>query len=135
MVTITLHCLHWETRCPRTERPRSSWQAVVSLPRMRTSKSREPNSQRLSRSSPRGNSARLPRTKQSARPHPHLWRLSHHRVRVDQKKVAQLPPLSMTLVVPDPEDAASTTLELDERMARLCSKPNGKTLGSLVLGQ
>ena len=30
------------------------------------------------------------------------------------KKVAQLPPLSTTLVVPDPEDAASTTLELDE---------------------
>jgi insertion element IS1 protein InsB len=30
---------------------------------------------------------------------------------LDQKKVAQLPPLSTTLVVPDPEDAASTTLE------------------------
>jgi insertion element IS1 protein InsB len=33
---------------------------------------------------------------------------------LDQKKVAQLPPLSTTLVVPNPEDAASTTLELDE---------------------
>jgi hypothetical protein len=27
-----------------------------------------------------------------------------------------------TLLAPDPEDATSTTLELDERMARLCSK-------------
>jgi hypothetical protein len=43
------------------------------------------------------------------------------------KKVAQLPPLSTTLVVPDPEDAASTTLELDERMARLCSKKPRKS--------
>jgi insertion element IS1 protein InsB len=33
---------------------------------------------------------------------------------VDQKKGAQLPPLSTTLVVPDPEDAASTTLDGDE---------------------
>ena len=31
-----------------------------------------------------------------------------------KKKVAQLPPLSTTLVAPDPEDAASTTLERDE---------------------
>ena len=38
------------------------------------------------------------------------------------KKGAQLPPLWTTLVAPDPEDAASTILELDERMARLCSK-------------
>jgi insertion element IS1 protein InsB len=33
---------------------------------------------------------------------------------VDQKKVAQLPPLHTTLVAPDPEDPTSTTLELDE---------------------
>jgi IS1 family transposase len=33
---------------------------------------------------------------------------------LDQKKVAQLPSLSTTLVAPDPEDAASTALELDE---------------------
>ncbi len=31
-----------------------------------------------------------------------------------KKKVAQLPPFSTTLVAPDPEDATSTTLELDE---------------------
>jgi hypothetical protein len=36
---------------------------------------------------------------------------------LDQKKVAQLPPFSTTLVVPDPGDAASTTLELDELWA------------------
>ena len=41
---------------------------------------------------------------------------------VGSKKVAQLPPLSTTLLAPDPEDPASTILELDERMARLCSK-------------
>jgi len=33
---------------------------------------------------------------------------------LDQKKVAQLPPLWTTLVIPDPEDTASTILELDE---------------------
>ena len=30
---------------------------------------------------------------------------------MDQKKVAQLPPLDTTLLAPDPEDATSTTLE------------------------
>ena len=57
-----------------------------------------------------------------ARPHTHVWRLSHHRIQLDQKKVTQLPPLSTTLLAPDPEDPTSTILELDERMARLCSK-------------
>ena len=38
------------------------------------------------------------------------------------KKSSAASPLRTTLVAPDPEDAASTTLELDERMARLCSK-------------
>jgi IS1 family transposase len=33
---------------------------------------------------------------------------------LDQKKVAQLPPLRTTLVPPDPEEAASVILELDE---------------------
>jgi len=33
---------------------------------------------------------------------------------VDQKKVAQLPPLRTTLLAPDPEDPTSTILELDE---------------------
>jgi insertion element IS1 protein InsB len=40
--------------------------------------------------------------------------VTHHRVQLDQKKVAQLPPLRTTLVAPDPEDPTSTTLELDE---------------------
>ena len=54
----------------------------------------------------------------------HLWHLAHDRVHVDQKKGAQLPPLRTTLLAPDPEDPTSTILELDERMARLCSKFN-----------
>jgi insertion element IS1 protein InsB len=33
---------------------------------------------------------------------------------LDQKKVAQLPPLQTTLLAPDPEDPTSTILELDE---------------------
>jgi hypothetical protein len=33
---------------------------------------------------------------------------------LDQKKGVQLPPLHTTLVLPDPADPASTTLELDE---------------------
>ena len=40
-----------------------------------------------------------------------LW---HDRIQLDQKKGAQLPPLQITLLAPDPEDPASTTLELDE---------------------
>ena len=75
---------------------------------------REPNSQCLSTSSPRGDSVCLSRTQQSARPDPHVWCLSHDRVQLDQKKVAQLPPFSTTLRAPDPDDATSTTLELDE---------------------
>jgi len=39
---------------------------------------------------------------------------AHHRVQLDQKKVAQLPPLWTTLVAPDPEDPTSAILELDE---------------------
>src|SRR2546421_1803225 len=41
---------------------------------------------------------------------------------VGSKKGVQLPPLPTTLLAPDPEDPISTVLELDERMARLCSK-------------
>ena len=63
-----------------------------------------------------------PRTQQPARPHAHIWRFSHDGVELDQKRGAQLPPLSTTLVAPDPDDPTSTILELDERMARLCSK-------------
>ena len=68
------------------------------------------------------------RTQQSARSDTHIWRLSHNGLELDQKKVAQLPPLTTTLLTPDPEDPTSTTLELDERMARLCSK-KGTTSG------
>ena len=41
-----------------------------------------------------------------------------------EKKVAQLPPFSTTLVVPDPEDAASTILELDELWSFVLKKAN-----------
>ena len=67
------------------------------------------------------------RTQQSARPHAHVWRLAYNRVQLDQKKGAQLPPLRTTLLAPDPEDPTSITLELDERMARLCSKKPGRS--------
>jgi IS1 family transposase len=43
-----------------------------------------------------------------------IARLWGHSVQLDQKKVAQLPPLRTTLVIPDPGDPTSTTLELDE---------------------
>lgn len=43
---------------------------------------------------------------------------------MDQKKVAQLPPFSTTLLAPDPEDAASTTLELDELWSFVLKKAN-----------
>src|SRR5437762_10750380 len=53
------------------------------------------------------------RAQQFAWPHAHVWRLSHHRIKLDQKKVAQLPPFHTTLVALAPEDTASTILELD----------------------
>jgi insertion element IS1 protein InsB len=62
------------------------------------------------------------RAQQSAWSHPHFRGLSYHGAQLDQKKGAQLPPLRTTLLVPDPEDPTSPTLELDERMARLCLK-------------
>ena len=43
---------------------------------------------------------------------------------MDQKKVAQLPPFSTTLVAPDPKDAASTVLELDELWSFVLKKAN-----------
>jgi hypothetical protein len=55
-------------------------------------------------------------------PHASVWRLAHDCLKLDQKKVVQLPPFWTILLIPDPEDPASTILELDERMARLCSK-------------
>ncbi len=62
------------------------------------------------------------RTQHSPGPHSYLWRLAYDRLKLDQKKVAQLPPLCTTLLAPPPEDPTSTILELDERMARLSSK-------------
>src|SRR5258708_26961110 len=79
----------------------------------------------LSTSSPRGDPPCLSRTQQSTRPHPHLWRLSHDRLKLDQKKVAQLPPLCTTLLAPDPEDPTSTTLELDELWSFVLKKAHG----------
>ena len=43
---------------------------------------------------------------------------------MDQKKVAQLPPLRTTLVAPDPEDPTSTILELDELWSFVRKKAN-----------
>ena len=43
---------------------------------------------------------------------------------MDQKKVAQLPPLRTTLVAPDPEDPTSTILELDELWSFVLKKAN-----------
>jgi insertion element IS1 protein InsB len=43
---------------------------------------------------------------------------------VGSKKVAQLPPFPTTLVAPDPKDAASTILELDELWSFVLKKAN-----------
>jgi IS1 family transposase len=43
---------------------------------------------------------------------------------LDQKKGAQLPPFSTTVVAPDPKDAASTVLELDELWSFVLKKAN-----------
>src|SRR5260370_22461661 len=46
------------------------------------------------------------------------------RYQVGSKKVAQLPPFSTTMVTPDPQDATSTTLELDELWSFVLKKAN-----------
>jgi len=43
---------------------------------------------------------------------------------LDQKKVAQLPPLCTTLLAPNPDDPTSTTLELDELWSFVLKKTN-----------
>jgi hypothetical protein len=43
---------------------------------------------------------------------------------LDQKKGAQLPPLSTTLVAPDPDDLTSMILELDELWSFVLKKAN-----------
>jgi insertion element IS1 protein InsB len=53
-----------------------------------------------------------------------IARFAHNRVQLDQKKVAQLPPLHTTLLAPDPEDPTSTTLELDELWSFVLKKAN-----------
>ncbi len=47
---------------------------------------------------------------------------------VGLKKVAQLPPLRTTLLAPDPEDATSTTLELDELWSFVLKKAHDSWL-------
>ncbi len=64
------------------------------------------------------------RTQQPAWPHAYVRGLSGHRVQLDQKKGAQLPPLQTTLVLPDPEDVTSTILELDELWSFVLKKAN-----------
>lgn len=66
----------------------------------------------------------LPRTQQPAGARAHLWRFAHDDLGLDQKKVARLPPLSETLIVPDPTDPASMTLELDELWSFVAKKTN-----------
>ncbi len=53
-----------------------------------------------------------------------IARLPHNGIKLDQKKGAQLPPCSTTLVTPDPQDATSTTLELDELWSFVLKKAN-----------
>jgi insertion element IS1 protein InsB len=47
---------------------------------------------------------------------------------LDEKKGAQLPPLRTTLLAPDPEDATSTTLELDELWSFVLKKAHDSWL-------
>jgi hypothetical protein len=121
MVTLILHCSHCGSDALVRDGHAPQRQAEVSLSRLRPSQPRASSSPCLSTSSSRGDSVRLPRTKEPAWPHPHVWDLSRNRVELDRTKVDQLPSLRTTLVAPDPEDPTSTTLELDERMARLGS--------------
>ena len=124
MVTITHHCPHSGSEALVRDGHAQSAQTEVSLSCLWASQPRESDSQCLLRSTSRGDPACLSRTQQLARPHAHLWRLSGHRLQLDQKKGAQLPPLHTTLVTPDPEDPTSTNLELDELWSFVLKKAN-----------
>src|SRR6266567_2735930 len=134
MVTITLHCPHCGSEALVRDGHAPNGKQKFRCHACRRRSRENPTPQCLSRCSPRGDFARLPRTKQPAWPHAHLWCFSRHCVQLDQKKVAQLPSLQTTLLTPDPDNPTSMTLELDERMARLCSKkPTRSGYGSLCV--
>jgi hypothetical protein len=64
----------------------------------------------------------------SAKILPLIWPISRlcssRIVYAPRKKGAQLPPLRTTLIAPDPEEAASTILELDELWSFVLKKAN-----------
>ncbi|HZS06257.1 MAG TPA: IS1 family transposase, partial [Blastocatellia bacterium] len=61
------------------------------------------------------------------RPDPHFPRGAQHRQRLAQKKGATLPPLSETLLNPDPDDPESTSLELDELWSFVLRRVNKRS--------
>jgi IS1 transposase len=107
--------LDFETRRSGAQWSCPQWQTALSLPRVRTAKPRESHSPCPSRSSPPGDPARKLKNEAACVASPaRIAGFAHHRVGLDQKKVAQLPPLRTTLLAPDLEDSTSTILELDE---------------------
>jgi hypothetical protein len=114
MVTITVHCPHCQSdalvRNGHAPMGNSSIAAVPVDGKAVRNRLPTPKSKRAARRScmPIKNAAVC------AASRARIAGLSHHRIQLDQKKGAQLPPLQITLLAPDPEDPASTTLELDE---------------------
>ena len=61
---------------------------------------------------------------QYARTNKDIWCSTEHGQRLAKKKAAKLPPLSETLVAPDPDDPDATVLELDELWSFVFKKVN-----------
>src|SRR5437667_3079980 len=113
MVTITLHCSHCgsDALVRDGHAPNGKQKYRCHACRRRSRENPTPNAYPEAR---REEILHAYQERSSLRGLTRTFGVSRTTVSTWIKKVAQLPPLSTTLVVPDPEDATSTTLELDE---------------------
>src|SRR5229473_2630992 len=108
MVTITLHCAHCgsERLVRDGHAPNGKQKYRCHACGRRSRENPTPNAYPEARREEILHASS--RTQSSARPHAHIWHLSHDRIQLDQKKVAHLPPFHTTLLAPDPADPSAT---------------------------
>jgi insertion element IS1 protein InsB len=123
MVTITLHCPHCgsEALVRDGHAPNGKQKYPCHSCGRRSRENPTPNAYLPAQ---RRDSARLPRTRASCVASRAPLASLAPRCPVGSKKVAQLPPLRITLVLLEAEDAASTILELDELWPFVLKKAN-----------
>lgn len=121
MVTITLHCLHCRSDALVRNGHAPNGKQLYRCRACRR-QSRENPTPYAYPPTRREEILHAYQERSSLRGLTHTFGVSRTTVSSWIKKSSQLPPLCTTLFAPDPDDPTSTTLELDERMARLCSK-------------